>query len=167
MAILVGPTQNLSILPHQKWRKIKMAAIWPNFEVRDRKLVYNPKLHMQLGVYRVLLLGTNYHYIFNDCPLFSQIFDSCKNLIKLFWGNKMSSSHQSGSKVMFTIDLCSPEDIEYVYVHYCCSLQHMHSVLQLSRLTGSHCSTVLAAQMNLSYFFHSTAMPFIAGLGFV
>ena len=46
MAILVGPTQNLSILPHQKWRKIKMAAIWPNFEVRDRKLVYNPKLHM-------------------------------------------------------------------------------------------------------------------------
>ena len=50
MAILVGPTQNLSILPRQKWPKIKMAAIWPNFEVRAQKLVYNPKLYMLLGV---------------------------------------------------------------------------------------------------------------------
>ena len=50
MAILVGPTQNLSILPRQKWRKIKMAAISPNFEVRAQKLVYNPKLYMLLGV---------------------------------------------------------------------------------------------------------------------
>ena len=50
MAILVGPTQNLSILPRQKWRKIKMAAILPNFEVRAQKLVYNPKLYMLSGV---------------------------------------------------------------------------------------------------------------------
>ena len=44
MAILVGPTQNLSILPRQKWPKIKMAAISPNFGVRAQKLVNNPKL---------------------------------------------------------------------------------------------------------------------------
>ena len=51
MAILVGRTQNLSILPRKKWPKIKMAAISPNFEVRAQKLVYNPKLYMLLGVY--------------------------------------------------------------------------------------------------------------------
>ena len=50
MAILVGPTQNLSILPRQKWPKIKMAAIWPIFEVRAQKLLYNLKLYMLLGV---------------------------------------------------------------------------------------------------------------------
>ena len=50
MDILVGPTPNISILPRQKWPKIKMAAISPNFEVRAQKLLYNPKLYMLLGV---------------------------------------------------------------------------------------------------------------------
>ena len=50
MAILVEPTQNLCILPRQKWPKIKMAAISPNFMIKAQKLLYNPKLYMLLGV---------------------------------------------------------------------------------------------------------------------
>ena len=50
MAILVGPTQNLSILNRQKWPKIKMAAISPNFGVRAQKVVNSPKFYMLLGV---------------------------------------------------------------------------------------------------------------------
>ena len=50
MAILVGPTNNLSFLPHQKWLKIKMSPISPNFEVSAQKRVYNCKIYMLLGV---------------------------------------------------------------------------------------------------------------------
>ena len=50
MAIFVRPTQNLCILPRQKWLKIQMAAISPNFMIKAQKLVYNPKLYMLLGV---------------------------------------------------------------------------------------------------------------------
>ena len=67
MAILMRPTQNLSILPRQKWPEFKMAAILPNFEVRDLKLVYNPKLYMLLVVY-----GKNQNHLqhSNTLPIF-------------------------------------------------------------------------------------------------
>ena len=39
------------ILPDENQPKIEMAAIRPIFEVGTRKLVYNPKLIMLLGVY--------------------------------------------------------------------------------------------------------------------
>ena len=50
MAILVGQTWNLGILHHGNFPKIKMADIWPIFEVGTQKLVYDPKLYMFLGI---------------------------------------------------------------------------------------------------------------------
>ena len=50
MAILVGQTRNLSILPQGNRPKIKMAAIRPIFELGTPKLVYNPKIYILLGV---------------------------------------------------------------------------------------------------------------------